>query len=436
MYDQNNPLQVIQLSGNKVNQGQNMTYECQLSTLLGYGINRAYVGVDNFGNKVAIKEHHNEEAMKKEIQILEQLNHPNIVQYLDSCNLFHQTNQYHSEWNGYICMELGIYDLCTYKQKKFSIGKELVDQMLSALAYLQKQKIAHCDIKPQNILVMQTNPIVFKICDFASSKLEESELTERSEIQKAQKEQTRSKKQKKSYEKSFVQIGTNQYMSPEMINKNVQNYYLSDVFSLGLVFLYVFRDYSLNQVDRELLKEQKFSQEIQDKINENEDDIQRILNQMIQFDPQDRLDFVKLLDFWNQNKKKVKKQEYKLTPVRMNSTESRFLTIQQIQNQRAQVFRLPQLIIKRGQRNQYSQHYQSSTPQKDNLTIDRVGHSYSKPKKLQQLSPSNNYFIKPPKTPLKSKTSSPTKSMMSNKLQQTQHKEEKNTFSIKLIQGI
>ncbi|CAD8166608.1 unnamed protein product [Paramecium pentaurelia] len=437
MSDQNDILQVIQLRGNKVIQGFNLTYQCQLSTLLGYGQNRAYVGVDNLGNKVAMKEHYNEEAMIKEIQILEQLNHPNIVQYIDSCNLFHSTNQYHSEWNGYICMELGIYDLCTYKQKNLPIGKELIDQILSALAYLQQQKIAHCDIKPQNILVMQTNPVVYKICDFASSKIEESELTERSEECKRQIGQVGSKRSKKQTKKKFFQIGTNQYMSPEMLNNNVQNYYLSDVFSLGLVFLNVFRDYRMNQTDRESLKAEIISQEIKDKINQNEDDISKLLDQMIQFNPNDRLDFIRLLEFWNRNKQKVKKQDYKSIPTRKPRAESNLLTIQQDQFERIQLFRLPQLSKIKCQRNQYSQNFQSFTPQKNNLTIEKQGISPTKQIKLQQISPSNKYFIKPPKSPVKSKNSSPTKSLIFNKFEQTQIREEKiKPFSIKTIQAI
>lgn len=31
-------------------------------------------------------------------------------------------------------------------------------------------------------------------------------------------------------------------MSPEMLNEKVNNYFLSDVFSLGLVYLYLFKD--------------------------------------------------------------------------------------------------------------------------------------------------------------------------------------------------
>lgn len=63
-----------------------------------------------------------------------------------------------------------------FKQAGYFIDNSLIDQTLNALAYLQRKNIAHCDIKPANVLVMELNPTCYKICDVGSSKHQSSEL--------------------------------------------------------------------------------------------------------------------------------------------------------------------------------------------------------------------------------------------------------------------
>ncbi|CAD8112548.1 unnamed protein product [Paramecium sonneborni] len=412
MNDQNDYLKDIHanLKSIKCIQGSNIFYKYQIKELLGNGQNRVYLGQDLFGRQVAIKEHHDANAMKKEVQLLEQLNHPNIVQYLDSCILLHSNNQYHQEQNGYICMELGKFDLDTYKKKKYPIGKELIDQTLSALAYLQRNKIAHCDIKPANILVMQRDPIVYKICDVAQSKRQESE---------------------------FLQAGTYKYMSPEMLNNNAKNYYLSDVFSLGLLFLYVFRDFSISWMQRKNLTDIEFIEQLINKIDENDDEISRLLKQMIQLNPEDRLDFIKLEEYWHQQQQKEEKQEFNLTQTRQLRAQSNFFSIQEDQYYATgKFFRQPQNSKSKGSRKQLLQQFQSISPQKKSLLLQKQPNSTSKSRKFQQqVLPLDNYFQKLPKSPEKSKTSSPTKTIVIGKIQLPQLKEERtNSFKIRPFQ--
>ncbi|CAD8115685.1 unnamed protein product [Paramecium sonneborni] len=412
MNDQNDYLKDIHanLKSIKCIQGSNIFYKYQIKELLGNGQNRVYLGYDNFGRQVAIKEHHDTNAMRKEVQLLEQLNHPNIIQYLDSCILLHSNNQYHKEQNGYICMELGKLDLDTYKKKKYPIGKELIDQTLSALAYLQRNKIAHCDIKPANILVMQTEPIVYKICDVASSKSQGSE---------------------------FLQAGTYKYMSPEMLNNNAKNYILSDVFSLGLLFLYVFRDFSMPWIERKNLTDLEFIEQLRDKIDENDDDIQRLLNYMIQLNPLDRLDFIQLEEFWHQQKKKEEKQEFNYTQIRQFRAQSNFFSIQEDQYYATGKFiKQSQNSKLKSSRKQLLQPFQSISPQKKSLLLQKSSNTTLKSKKFQQqILPLDNYFQKLPKSPEKSKMTSPTKTIFMGKIQLPQLKEERtNSFKIRPIQ--
>ena len=98
---------------------------------------------------------------------------------------------------------------------------EILEQLVSALAYAQSMGISHRDIKPQNILISPQN--VFKLGDFGSSKMNVASTTQ------------------------TIQ-GTPLYLSPELRqsltavlkgSQHVQSYdpFKSDVYSLGMTVL-------------------------------------------------------------------------------------------------------------------------------------------------------------------------------------------------------
>ncbi len=101
-----------------------------------------------------------------EIQIMKDLRHPNIVQYED----YHD----HDDW-AYIIMELvpgGELSLFMHKHGpvRESMVQTITRQILHALAYLHARGITHRDIKPDNILISEMDPLQVKLSDFGLSK--------------------------------------------------------------------------------------------------------------------------------------------------------------------------------------------------------------------------------------------------------------------------
>ena len=133
----------------------------------------------------------------------------------------------------YILMELGLSDwnqdiITRSREKRYYTENEIInilDQIIDPLIFLEKNEIAHRDIKPQNILIFENN--VFKITDFGEARAIQN-----------------------SVENATLR-GSELYMSPALYNglkynkKNINhNVYKSDVYSLGLCLIYAL---TLNQ---------------------------------------------------------------------------------------------------------------------------------------------------------------------------------------------
>jgi serine/threonine protein kinase len=100
------------------------------------------------------------DAYEREIQVLKQLDHPNIPRYLDSVETP----------NGFCLIQ-------EYKEAKslsqdyhFSLPeiKEIAIAVLEVLVYLQQQTppIIHRDLKPENILIQRSDPLKVYMIDF------------------------------------------------------------------------------------------------------------------------------------------------------------------------------------------------------------------------------------------------------------------------------
>ena len=166
------------------------------------------------------------EAFQAEFEIVHQNSHPNILNILGICiRCLDQTT-----YVIYVLMDLALHDWDfeieeRTKQKKYYTEKELISilkQISSALFYLQRvKKIAHRDVKPENILVF--NDGIYKLGDFGEAKINRF---------------------RRNNARSTIR-GTEMYMSPALFNALQDNkddiqhdIYKSDVFSLGYCFIY------------------------------------------------------------------------------------------------------------------------------------------------------------------------------------------------------
>ena len=131
--------------------------------------------------------------------IVRGLHHPNIVEYYSTWT---------EGYEGFILMEYAEFgDVFGLSDTKTKVVKILQD-VISALAFLHQHKIVHRDVKPENILVFKDN--VFKLADFGYATSCHSKLTKN--------------------------CGTLEYMCPQRINGEVYTE-STDIFSLGALTL-------------------------------------------------------------------------------------------------------------------------------------------------------------------------------------------------------
>lgn len=147
---------------------------------------------------------------KEEVAIMKRFSHPYVIKFYD----FYEDDK---EKKMYIVMELlsgGNISRCgTLPQKKLAFT-----QSVSALQYIHFQRIAHRDIKVDNILRASDGSI--RIADFGVSKLI-PEGTNKISIE---------------------MIGTPAYSAPEIFGDAMYDPFAADVWSLGVTLYYILFD--------------------------------------------------------------------------------------------------------------------------------------------------------------------------------------------------
>ena len=155
------------------------------------------------------------EKIKKEIQILRQLDHPNIIKVFE----FYNTNQ-----NFYIISELcnggELFDkIVKLKKLNEKVAAYVMKQILSAVQFCHKNQILHRDLKPENILIetetgteKENNLFIVKVIDFGTAEIFKNNTL------------------------LSKQIGTPYYIAPEVLNNQYNE--KCDMWSCGVI-LYI-----------------------------------------------------------------------------------------------------------------------------------------------------------------------------------------------------
>eukprot|EP00472_Partenskyella_glossopodia_P008496 CAMPEP_0197536986 /NCGR_PEP_ID=MMETSP1318-20131121/55494_1 /TAXON_ID=552666 /ORGANISM="Partenskyella glossopodia, Strain RCC365" /LENGTH=1269 /DNA_ID=CAMNT_0043095029 /DNA_START=175 /DNA_END=3985 /DNA_ORIENTATION=- len=144
------------------------------------------------------------QALLSEVEILQKLKHPNIIQMLD---VFETRNE--------ICVvtELAQGELFHILEDDKSLPEAVVRdvacQMVKALDYLHSHRIIHRDIKPQNVLFCSNGRVA--LCDFGFARLMSQHTTMLTSIK-----------------------GTPLYMAPELVKEQPYNQ-TADLWSLGVI---------------------------------------------------------------------------------------------------------------------------------------------------------------------------------------------------------
>ncbi|KAH9838995.1 Pkinase-domain-containing protein [Rhodofomes roseus] len=154
---------------------------------------------------------HNDAAFSREINILEDLQHPRICGLKEVFYEEHTINLILELIQGGDLLD---YILDSENQRLTeSLSQHITYQICDALQYIHSKGIAHRDLKPENVLLTRDNPPLVKVADFGLAKAVDSMTMLR------------------------TMCGTPSYLAPEVVlQKNCDGYdHLVDSWSVGVI---------------------------------------------------------------------------------------------------------------------------------------------------------------------------------------------------------
>lgn len=227
------------------------------------------------------------QAIAKEIQFTAFLTpHPNFLNHIDICCYNYEI---------YLVTEHNNYsDLSKVEQNgSFQEKKDLCLKIAKAINWMHQKEVVHLDIKPENILI---NKNEIKIIDFNLS----CYLGDSKEINPYLK--------KKGY------YGTPLWIAPEFLKDVIDdlwdqpypynvfdNLYLADIYSLGLVFYYIFHNnklpYTAKTKKEMVVKKLERTQDLEKfKLDTGNQELNDLIWNMISPLPIDRPSLEKIID--------------------------------------------------------------------------------------------------------------------------------------------
>lgn len=174
-----------------------------------------------------------EQALRDEVQILKELDHPNVISCRD---FFEEKDKF------YVVLELveggelfdKIVEKSFYNEKE---ARDLVKLLLNTLKYLHDKKIVHRDLKPENLLLKSKKDVSHvKLADFGFA------------VKTTGPESVKDK------------CGTPGYIAPEILKNNAGYGVQADMWSFGVIFFILlggyppFHDDNQKKLFRKILK--------------------------------------------------------------------------------------------------------------------------------------------------------------------------------------